>query len=156
MLKNSFTEGLFPSDYKGFNIADEENNKIINEAIILDSFNGDKKALLEFYNHIGHFGARDGLLNESAVTDIKLSSFDESCCSECSSVLSVAKESNDEDYNIYMKCVMLMQQCLENMKNKYGNTAKDRLDTQKDIVESNPRIQDAIEQTQASNPNPII
>ena len=77
-MKNDFTKGLFPTDYKimGFTMADENNNKIINEAIVLDKLNGNKKALLEFYNQIGRFGYRDGILNESAATDIKLNAFD--------------------------------------------------------------------------------
>lgn len=148
---DDFTRGLFPTNYNniGYNIPDENNNKIINESIISDILNSNNKnALLEFYNNIGSFGARDGLLNESAATDIELESFDNCNTPECSSILAVAKESNDDDYKVYTKCIMLMQKCLENMKTKYGNIAKERLETQKQIVESNPRIQDAIEKTQ--------
>lgn len=151
-MKNDFTKGLFPMDYKniGFAMPDENNNKIINESIILDFLNGNKQSLLEFYNNIGRFGVRDGILNESAVCDIKLESFDDCKTPECSALLAVAKESNDEDYEVYTKCIMLMQKCMENIKTKYGNIAKERLNTQKDIVESNPRVQDAIEKTQES------
>lgn len=150
-MSTNIIDGLFPTDYNrvGFNIPDEANNKIINESIILDIL-GNREALLEFYNHIGKFGYRDGILNESAVTDIKLDSFDDCCTAECSSILSVAKESNDEDYKLYTKCIMLMQKCMENMKSKYGNIANDRLNTQKSVVENNPRVQDAIEKTQES------
>lgn len=153
-MKNDFTKGLFPTDYNsiGFTMADENNNKIINEAIVLDKLNGNKEALLEFYNQIGRFGYRDGILNESAATDIKLNSFDNTCAADTASILAVAKESNDEDYDIYSKCLMLMQKCMENMKTKYCNIAKERLDTQKDIMESNPRVQDAIEKVQEIKP----
>lgn len=150
---DDFTKGLFPTNYNiiGYNIPDENNNKIINESIINNILNSNNKnALLEFYNNIGPFGARDGVLSESAATDIKLDSFDNCDSPECSAILAVAKESNDEDYKIYTKCIMLMGKCLENMKTKYSNIAKERLETQKKIVESNPRIQDAIEKTQES------
>lgn len=149
-MSDNFTKGLFPTSYMtGFNIPDEDNNKIINESIILDTL-GNKSALLEFYSHIGKFGHRDGVLNESAATDISLESFDDCCTGDCASLLAVAKESNDDDYKTYTKCIMLMQKCMENMKNKYGKIANDRLETQKAVVENNPRIQDAIEKTQES------
>ena len=71
MNKNDFMEGLFPTvSGTGVVPQDPDNNKIINEAIILDKLNGDKKALLEFFNNLGKFGARDGILNESAEMDI--------------------------------------------------------------------------------------
>ena len=148
---DDFTKGLFPTTYNniGYNIPDENNNKIINESIIYNKL-GNKKALLEFYNHLGKYGYRDGILNESAAIDIQLESFDNCNTPECSSILAVAKESNDEDYNVYTKCIMLMQKCLESMKIKYGNIAKDRLDAQEKVVETNPRVQDAIEKTQES------
>lgn len=157
MNTNDFTKGLFPTDYSsiGFSVPDENNNKIINESIILDTL-GSKNALLEFYNHIGKFGYRDGILNESAVTDIELGSLGSTCTAETSSILAVAKESDDEDYKIYTKCVMLMQKCMENMKTKYCNIAKERLETQKTIIDSNPRVQDAIEKVQDNAPVPSI
>ena len=54
---DDFTKGLFPTTYNniGYNIPDENNNKIINESIIYNKL-GNKKALLEFYNHlVTHF-----------------------------------------------------------------------------------------------------
>ena len=147
MNTNDFTKGLFPNSVPGFNLQDNENNKIINESIVLDTL-GSQKALLEFYNNLGKFGARDGLLNECAATDIKLSCMNDCNASDASCILASAKEANDQDYDIYIKCIMLMGKCMENMKNKYSNIAKDRLCAQKSEVESNPRIQDAIVKTQ--------
>ena len=151
MNTNEFMNGIFPTTAQTkFNIQDNENNKIINEAIILDKLGNNKESLLEFYNNIGKFGARDGILNENAITDIKLQSFDASSNGEVASLLAVAKEANDADYDLYTKAIMLMGKCMENMKARYGNIAKDRLDSQGAVVETNPRIQDAIEKTQES------
>lgn len=151
MNKNDFMDGLFPqTESTGFNIQDNENNKIINEAIILDKLGNNKEALLEFYNNIGKFGSRDGVLNESAVTDIKLCSFDNCSNGEVASLLATAKEANDADYDLYTKAIMLMDQCIKNMKDRYGNIAKERLETQTAVVDNNPRIQDAIDKTQES------
>lgn len=151
MNTNEFMNGIFPTTAQTkFNIQDDKNNKIINEAIILDKLGNNKEFLLEFYNNIGKFGARDGVLNENAVTDIKLQSFDSSTNGEVASLLAVAKEANDVDYDLYIKAIMLMQKCIENMKSRYGNIAKDRFESQTAVVESNPRIQDAIEKTQES------
>ena len=141
----SFTDGLFPQSATG---VENDNNKIINEAIILDRLAGNKDALLEFYNNLGKFGARDGLLNESAATDIKLECMDQMSNSDHASILAVAKESNDEDYDTYIKSMMVAQKCIENMRNKFGNIAKDRVDTQTKELENNPRIMDALEKTQ--------
>ena len=146
---DKFTQDLFAdlTESVGANIMDNDNNLILNEAIVLDYLNGDKNALNRFYDNLGKFGKRDGILSESALTDIKLSSFDNENCADMCALLTVAKESNSKDYEIYCKALLLMKACVENMKKNFGNIAKERLETQKKEVENNPRITDAIEKT---------
>lgn len=148
-MKNMFTGGLF-SPAVGFGIKSGDNNQIINEAIILDKLNGDTKALVEFYSNLGSFGARDGILNESASISLKLNTITECNMAQMAATLATAKEANAEEYNTYVKAVMLMNECIEKMCSSYGNIAKERLDTQKVAVESNPRIADAIDKVESA------
>ena len=146
MKTEDFFSGLTPNLKKpGVNIENTDNNKIINEAIILDELGGSKSALLEFYSNLGTFGVRDGVLNESAAIDIKLSAFNECAVAETSAILAVAKESDDEDYALYNKAMLLMSQAMDNMKAKYEATAQTRLLKQTAEVQGNSRIQSAVE-----------
>lgn len=149
-----FTKTLFADlmdSSVGANIVNDSNNLIINEAIILDKLNGNKEALNEFYNNLGKFGSRDGILSESAVTDIALKSFDDEKCGETCAVLTVAKEAGCKDYEIYCKALLLMRKCMENMKQNFGDIAKDRLEAQKQEVENNIRVSDALDKTVIDN-----
>ena len=150
---SEFMNGLFADTSKvtGINLVDTENNQILNEAIILDSLNGDTEALARFFDNLGPYGARDGILSECANIDTKCGAFGDKKCADCAAILAVAKESNSKDYELYMKSIMLMKACMDNMKAQYGNIAEKRLNAQKAEVESNPRVVDAI--AAASTPN---
>lgn len=138
--------GLFADTFSvGVNIENDENNHIINEAVILDKLNGDTDALNKFFDTIGSYGARDNILSESANIDCCIGEFENGHCAKLAALLAVAKESNSKDYELYTKALMLMKACIENMKNTFGNIAKERLDAQIAEVESNPRVVDAIE-----------
>lgn len=149
MYRRNYMDGLFPNTSSiGVIPQDPDHDKIINEAIILDSFNGNFNALHEFYSNIGKFGARDGILNEAAEETIKINTVTADSTADTASVLASAKEANDSDYDLYTKCILLMQKCMDNMKSKYGNIAEKRVEEQKQVLKDNPRVQDAIEKTE--------
>ena len=70
---------------------------------------------------------------------------DEDGSADLQYVLAVAKESGSKDYDLYMKAILLMKQCMENMKSQFGDIAEKRLAVQKAEVEANPRVIDAVE-----------
>ena len=144
---NDFINDLFVDTSKatGVNIVDTENNYVINEAIILDMLDGDKNKLKAFFESIGQYGARDKILSESANLDCCISTLGDNKCANCASVLAVAKESGSKDYELYIKAILLMKQCMENMKSQFGDIAEKRLAVQKAEVEANPRVIDAVE-----------
>lgn len=129
---------------KGISIKDVNNNHIINEAIILDMV-GDKKALGEVFDKLGKFASRDGLLSESADFDCKLDAFDKPEFGTNACVLACAKEAGDEDYDLYMKSLMLAKTTMEKLCAKYGEVANKRHDEHEIEIKENPRVIDAIE-----------
>jgi hypothetical protein len=151
---NDFFKGIIPEKQtqQGVNLVDPENNKIINEAIVLDELGGNRKALLVFYNRVGLYGARDGILNECAATDIKIASLDCKDAAKIAAVLAIAKESDSEDFKVYRNAVLAMKGALDSMFAKYGEQADARVAEQRKEVMDNPNIVNAIIATKENNP----
>ena len=148
---SDFMKGLFPDTSKetGVNLENNENNLIINEAVILDMVNGDTKALTAILESVGKFAARDGILAENASFDCASAAFNNTPCSKCAAVLAVAKEAGSKDYDLYIKAIMLMKACMCNMKNQFGDIANKRLEAQKADVTGNVRVMEAINSAEA-------
>lgn len=142
-----FMENLFSDTtaVTGVSMPNDENNHIINESIIFDMLGKDTKKLSAFFEAVGKFGARDNILNEDASIDNATNSFDNCDCADSASVLACAKEAGSIDYDLYIKSIMLMQECMKRMRSTFGDVAKSRLEAQKAQVESNPRVMDAVE-----------
>lgn len=149
---SQFMDGLFPDTSKetGINLENADNNHIINESVILDMLGGDTEKLNTLFESVGKFGVRDGILAEDANIDCFTSSLNNVPCPCTTAVLAVAKESGSKDYELYCKAIMLMKQCMANMKATYGDIAKKRLDAQRDEVTASPRIMSAIEACNAN------
>lgn len=124
----------------GVNIENPENNPIINEAIILDELKGDKTLLLEFYEKIGLFGVRDGVLNESAAFDTKINNLNTKSFAKLASVVAVAQESGSDEYELYKKAVLLMESTMDSMIDKFADKADERLQRQRKEVLANNKI----------------
>lgn len=142
-----YMDGIIPTS--AINKSDEvrENNKIINEAIIFEALGNNMSALNEFYNNLGKFGLRDGILNESNTIDCKIGELDKTSCPETAAILACAKEKDSVDYKLYNRCLYVMNKCLENMKNDFGNIAKTRVDDQTKELADNSRVKDALDKT---------
>lgn len=144
---SDFMNGLFPDVSKetGVNLENADNNHIINESVILDMLGGDTDKLKTLFESVGKFGARDGILAEDANVDCCIASFENIPCPDATAVLAVAKESGSKDYELYVKALMLMKHCMNNMKASYGDIAKKRLEVQRAEVTNNPRIMSGVE-----------
>ena len=143
----NYMDGIIPTSAISKSEDVKNNNKIINEAIILDALNGDTKALNEFYSNLGRFGVRDGILNESNELCTKLCELEKVSCPETAAVLACAKEKNCVDYILYTRCMCIMNKCLENMKADFHNIAKTRVEEQTKELIDNARVKDALDKT---------
>lgn len=142
---NDFINSLF-ADVNASTVIPDCDSKIINEAIILDEFNGNMDSLIKVYNKLGRYASRDGLLNENAETDIKLRSFDDSNCADNAAILAIAKQSGCKEYDVYTKAVLLMSACMDKMRELYGNIAKEKVEEHKEELMSNEKIANAVEE----------
>ena len=87
--------GLFADTFSvGVNIENDENNHIINEAVILDKLNGDTDALNKFFDTIGSYGARDNILSESANIDCCIGEFENGHCAKLAALLTSISSDN--------------------------------------------------------------
>ena len=143
---DKFMDGLFADTSKetGVNFENVENNHIINESVILDMLDGNTSSLKTLFESVGKYAARDGILAEDANIDCCTAAFDNIPCPEATAVLAVAKESGAKEYELYTKALMLMKQCMEKMKETYGDVAKKRLEAQKADITANTRIMTAV------------
>lgn len=146
-MDKDFMTGLFADTSKetGVNIENDANNHIINECVILDMLDGDTNKLKTVLESVGAYAARDNILSESANVDCCISAFNNVPAPDVAAILAVAKESGSKDYELYTKSLMLMKQCMTNMKATYSDIAKKRLDVQKAEVMANPRVMSAVE-----------
>lgn len=144
---SEFMNGLFADTSKetGVNFENDDNNYIINESVILEMLGGDTEKLKTVFESVGKFGVRDGILAEDASIDCCTAAFNNIPCPDAVSILAIAKESGSKDYELYTKAIMLMKQCMCNMRAMYGDIAKKRLDVQRAEVMANPRIMSSIE-----------
>ena len=151
-LDSLFNSIMENSTYGGIGIVDSDNNKIINECIILDKLGGNKTAFNRVFAKVSPYCHRDGLLNETADAEIEITKLDDHPTSEDASVLAVAKEANSPDYELYCKAMMIAKEAMKHMRKSFKERAEDRLDTQIKVVENNPRITDAIEKVKEEMP----
>lgn len=142
----TFADEILNTEVRGLSNTNPEYAKIINEAILLESLDGDKDALLRVFDKVGKFASRDGLLNEDAATDIKIGSFDQEKCSDCAAILAAAKEANSPEYDLYTKAVLLMNACMDKMRQSFGVIAKEKVEEQKKELAADTRIADAVEE----------
>ena len=143
----NYMNGIVPANAITNSEAVKRNNRVINEAIILNALNGNIKALNEFYSYLGKFGLSDGVLNESTELDGKLDELCKASCPETAAILACAKEDNSVDFRLYNRCILIMKKCLENMQTSYGNIAKTRVIEQEKELTDNSRVQDALNKT---------
>ena len=79
-------------------------NHVINESIILDLVNNNEKAFAQVMTEAGQYAIRDNLLEDATpvMDTIKCFHKDKAAC--CAAALATAKEANDPDYDLLVKC----------------------------------------------------
>ena len=120
-------------------------NHVINEAIILDKVNNDKKVFSEVIAEVGKYAVRDNLLETTECINSAIAEFKLDSCPKTTAVLAIAKEASDPDYESFCKAYTLMKTLMETLKNKYGAAADERVLSATKEIESNPRIMNTIE-----------
>jgi len=139
-------ETLFNESQSGIIPESDHNNHIITEAVILDMLDGNKESLAKVYSSIGKYAVRDNLLEDAQLLDAP----EKALCrtdnhANRAAILACAKEANDPDYETYCKAFCLVKDLMCTLKNKYGDKATCRVADCTKVVESNPRIINAVE-----------
>ena len=120
-------------------------NHIINEAIILDMVDGNTNALEKVIAEAGKYAARDNLLENATPIMDAIKCFNQEKAHCCSSVLAIAKEANDQDYELLVKAHLLTKALMKNLKEKYAAQAEARVNRCKEEIHNNPRIMAAVD-----------
>lgn len=117
----------------------EKNNKLLAEAILRDAASYEKFNAI--YESVGVYGNRDGIIN----TTPNICEGDTPSKVEKYAVLVVAKEANSHDYEMYVKAIATANAYYKKLVAEFGDIAKNRIETVKDSIRNNDRVNTEIE-----------
>lgn len=132
-------------------VEDETNSKLIREAIIYDDLGCSSELFENFGRAIGNFGVRDNLLTENAAFDIKSSIFKDLSLTETTSILAIAKEANNKNWELFNKAMVLAEAAFDAMEKEFSEDAADRVKRLSYELANNPRITEAVTKVKAGN-----
>lgn len=120
-------------------------NHIINESILLDMVKNNPESLNKVYSEIGKYAARDNILAKESQLSNPMDKFHKDKGCFCSALLAIAKEKNDQDYELFIKAYLLTKAMMKNLKEKYSTEATARVEKCKTELENNSRIMNAVD-----------